>query len=229
MSDPVVISLEDSPPRPSQNSAFGYTGCKAKVPRAIVNSEHLCVLVASYHRHFAVYSKTRSNVSQLLPKLVWQPVYMEYKTQFPDSPFVEDSLQERLKETLRELKTGTANDEGGEKATNQNEEVMMRLKTTRGHARRNVLKMRADLCNGVPVKNECEDTELPTKENATASTGAKRPLFRPKGKSLEIQARGIEIIAESLQASQVHREKLLKIQAQKQEIENLQMINLEEM
>jgi hypothetical protein len=69
---------------------------------------------------------------QLLPGLVWIPVYAEYWKYFPTSTFTEETLQDRLKETLKELKTGNSNQEGNEFAVTQDEEIMQQLKETTG-------------------------------------------------------------------------------------------------
>jgi hypothetical protein len=51
-------------------------------------------------------------------------------------------LKDRLRETLKELKTGTNNEENPEKAILQNLEVFIQLQSTDGHAMRNVIKKR---------------------------------------------------------------------------------------
>ena len=52
------------------------------------------------------------------------------------------TLKDKLWETLKELKTGTSNEEGFEKAVLQPDDVLTRLKGTDSHATRNILKLR---------------------------------------------------------------------------------------
>ena len=63
-----------------------------------------------------MYSSGRTNVTQLVLGKVWKLVYEQFLREHPGSKFQEDTLKDRLRETLKELKTGTSNKQGSEKA-----------------------------------------------------------------------------------------------------------------
>lgn len=70
----------------------------------MIDSVHLSSLVSSYHKHFNEYSNVRKKSSnQLIPSLVWKKVCVDYKKDYRNSPFKEESLKERLRATLAEL------------------------------------------------------------------------------------------------------------------------------
>ena len=115
---------------------------REKSHRPIVDSVVLSWLVSSYTMHFATYSNGRKNVTQLVPGKVWKLVYEQFLREHPGSKFVEDTLKDRLRKTLKELKTGTSNEEGSEKAVLQVDDVLTRLRGTDSHATRNILKIR---------------------------------------------------------------------------------------
>ena len=81
-------------------------------------------------------------MTQLVPRKVWKLVYEQFLREHPGSKFVEDTLKDRLLETLKELKTGTSNKEGYEKAVLQADDVLTRLRSTNSHATRNILNLR---------------------------------------------------------------------------------------
>lgn len=47
---------------------------------------------------------------QLLPSLVWKAIYVECLQDNHNSTFVEDTLQEQLRDTIKEIKTGMSNE-----------------------------------------------------------------------------------------------------------------------
>lgn len=102
----------------------------SKLPRRershwpIVDSHVLSFLVSSYTTHFATYSSGKTNVTQLVPGKVWKMVYDQFLREHPGSKFQEDTLKDKLRETLKELKTGTSNEEGSEKAVLQPQDVL---------------------------------------------------------------------------------------------------------
>jgi hypothetical protein len=59
--------------------------------------------------------------------------------------FQEYTFNERLQETLQKLKTWTSNEEGLRKMVLYNEEVLVHLKSTNGHAMHNVFKHQQSL------------------------------------------------------------------------------------
>jgi hypothetical protein len=79
-------------------------------------------------------------VTHFIPSQVWKNIYKDYKKQFPYSEFHPKSLKDRLREFLKELKIGTSNKQGMKRVTLQSDHVIAQLKTTDGHASRNVLK-----------------------------------------------------------------------------------------
>jgi hypothetical protein len=153
-------------------------------------------MAAAYNHHFAIYSRDRKQVTQLIPKAVWKSVYTAYLEAYPDSQFAEDTLKDRLRETLKELKTtGTSNEEGSDKKVLQNDEALAQLKTTTdGHATtRNALKRRQSF------------TSTPTDKAMTMA------------ELLQQQSRSIVALAHQFQSSSEKRDALV---AAKLEISN---------
>jgi hypothetical protein len=70
-----------------------------------------------YNLHFANYSLGKKQVTQLILAIVWKQVYIDYQTTCLDSYIVEETFKNRLWDILKELKIGTSNVEGSEKAT----------------------------------------------------------------------------------------------------------------
>ena len=63
-------------------------------------------------------------MTQLVLGKVWKLVYEQFLREHLRSQFVEDTLKDRLRETLNELKTGTLNEEGSEKVVLQPNDVL---------------------------------------------------------------------------------------------------------
>ena len=83
----------------------------------LINSVHLSLLVSSYHKHFNEYSiGHKKTSSQIVPSLIWKLVYADFIKEYPNSTSKEESLKERLRYVLAELKTGTSNEENADKA-----------------------------------------------------------------------------------------------------------------
>lgn len=123
---------------------------------------HLCTLIVAYNVHFKKYSAGKMNVTQLITSLVWKSMYATYLLQHPGSMFKADNLKERLRDSLKELKTGTSNEENAEKVVIQCNHVMARLRCTKGHAKRNVLWKRHTILTSIVVlqsKLESSDIE----------------------------------------------------------------------
>ena len=134
--DCTVLDEQGPPQRPSK-----LPRCE-RAHRPIVDFVVLSSLVSSYTTHFATYSNGRTNVTQLVPGKVWKLVYEHFLREHPGSKFAEDTLKDKLRETLKELKTGTSNEEGSEKAVFQLDDVLTRLRSIDSHATRNILKLR---------------------------------------------------------------------------------------
>jgi len=86
------------------------------------------------------YNQDRKNVTQLVPNNVWKVIYVDYKLKFPHFIFQEESLKDKLRDTLKELKTCTTNEKGAKMVVLQSDQVLEQLKSTNGHATWNVLK-----------------------------------------------------------------------------------------
>ena len=129
--------------RPSQHPVKCLR--RKKTHRSIVDSVVLSSLVATYTTHFVAYSKGRTNVTQLVPGKVWKLVYDQFLREHPGSKFAEETLKDRLWETLKELKTRTSNDEGSNRAILQADDVLTRLRNTDSHATRNILRLRQSM------------------------------------------------------------------------------------
>ena len=229
---PTVISLEEDgdealdlnelslPPRPSKAPR------REKGSRPIVDSLHLSCLVASYNVHFAKYCKGRKQVTQLVPSIVWKEVFKEYKEHYSNSPFVEETLKDRLRETLKEIKTGTSNDDNSNKATLQCDEVLEQLKCTDGHAARNVLKRRQSIIDRCSPTTSSGDLECLTPVSPGAQDSSrvvrgslpinvKNPIEKPltKAEMLSVQSRSFVAITNHL-TNDFSKEELLIAKAE---------------
>lgn len=89
-----------------------------------MESIHLSTMCATYNHQFAIYSKDKTKVTQLIAFAVWKVVYAAYKMEYPYFNFQEETLKERFQETLQKLKIGTLNQEGLERVVLRNEDVL---------------------------------------------------------------------------------------------------------
>jgi hypothetical protein len=132
----------------------------------IVQTEKLAILVSSYHGHYADYCRGQKNVSQRVPAKVWKKVYSDFMeacrdsllSVSPEAEFNENQLpaERTLQDALRDAldqDTGVTDAKGPEKCCPQDEDILMRLKRTDGHARRNMLKMRSEMISNVGSSN----------------------------------------------------------------------------
>lgn len=140
-------------PLPSQKKK------KKPVPRDVVDEDHLCTLVSAYNVHFEEYSKGKTNVTQLIPSLVWKATYASYLHVYPASVFKQESLKDKLRDSLKELATGNSNELNAEKVAVQCNIVMSRLKCTDGHAKRNVLRARQKIVETVNLGSDSDGSE----------------------------------------------------------------------
>lgn len=58
-----------------------------------------------YNVHIVNYIMGRNQVTQLTPTILWKQIYLYYQTTYPNSTFVEETLEDHLCNTLKELKT----------------------------------------------------------------------------------------------------------------------------
>jgi hypothetical protein len=84
---------------------------------------------------------------------MWKRVYIDYQIIYPNSYHVEKTIKDHLRDTLKELKIETSNQEGSKKATLQCDQVLKHLKATNGHAIGNVLQRCQSLIDGafIPI------------------------------------------------------------------------------
>jgi len=209
---------------------------KVKVPRrdqrqrALIESWHLSTMAAAYNHHFAIYSRDRKQVTQLIPKAVWKSVYTAYLEAYPDSQFAEDTLKDRLRETLKELKTtGTSNEEGSDKKVLQSDEALAQLKAaTDGHATtRNALKRRQSFIDGTthalisyPTSSSIGadgPKSAPSSTSGPSSTSTPTDKAMTMAELLQQQSRSIVALAHQFQSSSEKRDALV---AAKLEISN---------
>ncbi|KAG9400820.1 hypothetical protein AC1031_010258 [Aphanomyces cochlioides] len=155
---------------------------KLKSSRQIVDSVHLSVLVASYRNHYSSYSELHPNKSQLVPSKVWKEIYNEYRAAHPDSPFSQETLKMRLRGELSALSTGTSDESNG-KAVSQPDQVLVELKMTNNHAKRNVLHERSKILAGTPENIvPINSGVLPT---ATTKPKTKVEMLQKQASSIE--------------------------------------------
>ena len=111
----------------------------------MVDSVHLSVLISSYHKHFAKFSEKRKKAcKQLVPKAVWIEMY-QYKTAYPNSEFSQDTLKNRVRETLEAVATGRSDCklEGG--LSIHPDAFLEKIKESDGHVSRNILGLRKSI------------------------------------------------------------------------------------
>jgi hypothetical protein len=154
-----------------------------------ISTESLAILVHSYHKHFAEYSRSNIHVVQRVPAKVWKLVCADFKEEakqscvemgmdFDESCLpAERTLQDGLSAAL-DPDTGVSDPAGATKVIPQSEEVLMRLRQSDSHARRVMVRHREEIVAGparrttirnVPMQYEPdEDIE---REVSTASDG----------------------------------------------------------
>ena len=188
----------------------------------IVDSEVLSSLVLLYTTDFATYNNSTTNVTQLVPKKVWKLVYRQFLREHPGSKFAEDTLKDRLRKTLKELKTGTSNKEGSEKVVLQVRNILIRLRSTISHATRNILKLWQTMVDqflsggNPPTPGQVQDDSLHPQSLGGArshcfpspSLAQKLPT---KAKFLASQSKSMSSIAWSMEARTERKEELLFI------------------
>jgi hypothetical protein len=155
-----------------------------------ISTESLAILVHSYHKHFADYSRSKTRVMQRVPAKVWKILYADFKEEakqrcieigmeFDESCLpAERTLQDGLRAAL-DPTTGVSDPAGATKVVPQSEEVLMRLKQSDSHARRVILRHREDIVAGVarrktiqsvPMQDE-PDKDTIEREVSTTSDG----------------------------------------------------------
>ncbi len=68
--------------------------------------------MAFYDVHFATYIISEKHAIQLCPHVVSKTIYQNYLKAYPKTMFVDETLKDHLKETLKKLKTSNSNEEG---------------------------------------------------------------------------------------------------------------------
>jgi hypothetical protein len=123
---------------------------------------------------------------------------------YPKCNFKESSLKDAVRKTLKELKTGTSNEAGSEKACLQKETVLQQLKLTDGHAKRNILAQRQAIISAA-------SNSTPSKRKQTDEADIDVEKQRPsKAQTLEMQAKTIATLSYNFERSTNAREAYLK-------------------
>jgi hypothetical protein len=163
-------------------------------------------------------------------------VFQDYKLQFPESQFREENLKEKVRQTLKELETGTSNAKNSKKAALQSDETLKRLKLTDGHASRNMLRLRQDMAHGnedINLATSSTQEVVPAKESeASMQSGSNIPYstgHRSKAKMLDEQVTAIKSIATTLAASASARKRLMEqmmLQGQTEQLKELHEVGI---
>lgn len=66
-----------------------------------MESLHLSTMHVTYNQHFALCSQKKKNLTQHILFVVWKFGYVIYKHEYLESQFQDDTLKERLHETLK--------------------------------------------------------------------------------------------------------------------------------
>ena len=127
----------------------------------------LLSLVTAYTIHFVAYSKEKTNVTQLVPGKVWKLVYNQFVREHPGSKFTEEMLKDHLRETLKELKTGTSNEDGSDRVVLQSDNVFTLLRNTDSQATRNILQLHQSMLD----QASSGGANLPTTTSPPSSPG----------------------------------------------------------
>lgn len=108
---------------------------------------------------------------------------------------------------MKDLKTGTSNESGSEKAVLQKDSVLQQLKMTDGHAKRNILIHRQEivssLCRSKPASPEKAVPE--ERKNDDCET----PQRTTKAQALDLQARSIASMSDNFAKSSKSRSQYL--------------------
>lgn len=135
------------------NVALGPTSTSVKgkkKSRELVDQGHVSKLVRDYWKHFNLFSKGRKKATlQLIPNKVWLDIYKDYLAQYPNSKLKEDSLNDHLHDSLKDMKSRVNNPEEVQGVVLQDDQLMEKLKNTDSWKARNVLKLRVYFMNGV--------------------------------------------------------------------------------
>ena len=138
-------------------------------------------------------------------------MFQKYKDHYIDSPFVEETFKNRLREALKEIKTSTSNEDNSNKATLQCDEVLEQSQCTDGHAARNVLKRRQSIIDRCSPSASSGDLEYLTPVSPSAQDSSKgvrgsfpkdvkTPIQKPltKAEMLSAQSRSFVAITNHL-------------------------------
>jgi hypothetical protein len=165
---------------------------------------------------------------------VWKLVYDQFLCEHPGSKFAKETLKDRLRETLKELKTGTSNEEGSDRAVLQADDVLTRLRNTDSHATRNILRLRQNMLEQASsgggnspttfsqpsspgmapsqVQDANPGPQAPTRGAATRSPSPSSNQKLPsKAELLAAQSNSMKSIARSMEARTEGKEALLSL------------------
>ena len=140
-------------------------------------------------------------------------MYKQFLREHPGSKFVEDTLKDRLHGTFKELKTGTSNEEGSEKAVLQADDVLTHLRGTDSHATCNILKIRQTMVDqsssgsNPPTLGQVQDGSWGHR-SPSPSSAQKLPT---KAELLAAQSKSMSSIARTMEARTEGKRALLNV------------------
>ena len=200
--------------------------------REVIDSFLLSTLIGAYNVHFEEYSRTRKQVSQTIPAVVWRKVYDTFINVHPEAiKFNEENLKDRVRQTLRELKTGTSNQKGT--AVVQSTEILGQIRLTDSHASRNVLSLRNSILMGDSAQSPPTTPKRspsparidhPVSSSASQDVRSEPPVKKSrlsKAKMLERQVHTIDKIQKTLASSADKRAKLIDAKIRSHELATL--------
>lgn len=225
------------------SSGDNNAGTQVKIPIALqVDTSAIAIMAASYNKHFEVYSRGRTNVTQGMPAKVWQQVYKDFlqycqdlidSAEDPEIKTVSDlklkserTYKKNLHEALKKIGTGVSNPSGSEKVVLQQNEVLQRLKQTDDHSRRLMMKKRGNVISP-PSTAGSQPQDGPADASSVAGASQRNVVKAPLSKT-EIMQKGVialDIMADSVASTgnrmnEILAEELKESKRRSQVVEN---------
>jgi hypothetical protein len=115
----------------------------------------------------------------LIPSIVWKSIYINYiVVVYLDFPFIENTLNDHLRDVFKEMKIDKFNETRSYKVVLQLDEVLARLKATKNHVTRNVLKRRQNFIDWRHKNRWVAFPNTPSSPNSTY-VECPSPTIRP--------------------------------------------------
>lgn len=112
--------------------------------------------------------------------IAWKSVYVDYYKEFHNSTFQKESLKVKLRETLKELKTCTSNEDNSENDILQPIDFLTAIKITKGHVKKHSLNLRTGIVEKMSPSSQASDSS--TIKDTSATTSAAAPSFSDRKK-----------------------------------------------